>query len=419
MRSSRVLTLVVSAALLAACGDSNGPSNPAPTAAFTSSCTLLDCTFTDGSTDASGGTIASYAWDFGDPTSGTANTATTKDAAHTFSAAGTFSVKLTVTDNGGATNSITKQVVAGTAPTAAFTSACTDLTCTFTDQSTDSDVGGSIATYSWNFGDNSAASTVKNPPAHAYAAAGTYTVTLTVTDNAGNSDNVSNDVTVTAPVAGAPTARFTVNCISSDCSVTESSTDVSPGTVTGWAWDFGDGTSSSVQNPPAHHYTVSGVTTFTIKLTVTDNDGLTGTASKLITVAPAAGLTCNGSSCTLGLDVNSTVLVTLETVDCQAHGNTFVVTAPITDTLFTDGCFATAGTTFPLDNGGNPVFNAGTQLDAEVLSGVSGVANSGPQLMVTGDFATGWTLNFDDGFVGVGEPDFNDLVIKIKATPSP
>ena len=40
-----------------------------------------------------------------------------------------------------------------------------------------------------------------------------------------------------------------------------------------------------------------------------------------------------------------------------------------------------------------------------------------PQLRVTGNFANGWTLEFDDGFVGPGEPDFNDLVITVKATP--
>jgi PKD repeat protein len=334
MRSSRVLILAA-VAFLAACGDSNGPSNPVPT---------------------------------------------------------------------------------GTAPTATFSSECTDLTCDFTDQSTDSDVGGSIASRSWDFGDGTPANTTPNPQ-HVYTAAGTYGVVLIVTDNAGNKDTASSNVTVTAPVAGAPTAKFTVSCVSADCTVTESSTDGAPGTVTGWAWDFGDGSPvSNVQNPPVHHYTVTGVTTFTITLTVTDNDGLTGTATKQISVAPPTGLTCNGASCTLGLDVNSTVMVTLESVDCEAHGNTFVITAPIVDTLFTDGCFAAPGTQFPLDNGGSPVFNAGTQLDAEVLSGISGVANTGPQLRVTGDFTNGWKLEFDDGFQGAGEPDFNDLVIRVKAT---
>jgi hypothetical protein len=40
-----------------------------------------------------------------------------------------------------------------------------------------------------------------------------------------------------------------------------------------------------------------------------------------------------------------------------------------------------------------------------------------PSLRVSGDFASGWTLTFDDGYGGPGEPDFNDLVILLKATP--
>src|SRR5512147_102030 len=69
MRTSRVFTLVAGVALLAACGSDgsggNGPSNTAPTAAFTYECTNLTCTFTDRSADEDG-TIASRAWDFGD-----------------------------------------------------------------------------------------------------------------------------------------------------------------------------------------------------------------------------------------------------------------------------------------------------------------------------------------------------------------
>jgi PKD repeat protein len=418
MRSSRVLSLLAGAALLAACGgDNNGPSNPAPTAAFTFTCAQLACTFTNTSTD--DGTFTS-SWDLGDGSAAV----TTKDVAHTYSAGGTYNVTLTVTDNSNNVKAVTHQVIAGTPPTANFTSTCTNLDCQFTDQSVDSDVGGSIASYLWDFGDGSATATTQNP-LHSYTAAGTFTVTLTVTDNAGNaSAPVSKQVTVTAALAGAPTANFTVSCSSFDCDVTDHST-VDPsnvgGSIVGWAWNFGDSQTSNVKNPPIHTYNVTDVTTFTITLTVTDNNGLTGTTSKEIAVAPPAHLTCNGTDCTLGLDQKSTVVVTLQSHDCQAHGNKFVLTAPIVDTLFTDGCFAPVSpdpaASFTLNGGA--AFNAGTHLDAEVLSGVSGVQNSGPQLRVTGSFASGWTLEFDDGFVGPGEPDFNDLIITIKATVVP
>jgi PKD repeat protein len=298
------------------------------------------------------------------------------------------------------------------APTAAFTFACNQLACTFTDGSTDSD--GTVASYSWNFGDQTAASTDKNPQ-HSYGAANTYHVTLTVTDNGGATGNVSHDVTVTAPAPGTPTAAFTVTCSATDCTVTDASTD--DGSIASWAWDFGDGQTSTDPAPAPHHYDVTEATPFTITLTVTDNTGLTATTSQDINVAPAAGLTCNGQACTLLLPQASTVIVTLASHDCQVHGNTFVLTSPVQETLFTDGCYDPVApdpaASHPLNGGAQ--FNANTELAAEVRSGFSGTTT--PQLQVTGDYTNGWTLSYDDGFVGPGEPDFNDLVITIKATP--
>ena len=87
------------------------PSNVAPTANFSSTTSGLTATFTDSSTDTDG-TIASRSWNFGD---GTTSTAT--NPSKTYSAAGTYSVSLTVTDNGGATNTVTKSVTVSTTGT--------------------------------------------------------------------------------------------------------------------------------------------------------------------------------------------------------------------------------------------------------------------------------------------------------------
>jgi PKD repeat protein len=419
MRTPRVLPAIVGAALLAACGgDSNGPSNTAPRAAFTANCTSLACQFTNQSSDADG-TISSYAWSFGDGA-----TATTADASHTFGSAAAYDVTLTVTDNGGASKSVTRTITvtdqANTAPTADFTFTCADLTCDFTDQSFDSDLNGSIAAYAWDFGDGKFSAS--RNPSHTYAAAGTYNVKLIVTDNFTASDDFTQSVTVTAPASGAPTAKFDVTCASLDCTVTDQSTDVGVGTITAWAWDFGDGATSNVQAPPAHHYSVTTVTNFDVKLTVTDNDGFTSSATKQINVAPPAALTCSGVDCSLHLDLPSTVVVTLTSSSCVAHGNQFIITAPIVDTLFTDGCYSPVNTSFPLTGPGvGGAFNAGTDLQAIVVSGISGTLNlvTDPALQVTGDFASGWTLTFDDGAGGPGEPDFNDLIITVVATPVP
>ena len=187
MRFSHVFPLVAVAALLAACGDegtdpSNSPSNTAPTAAFAAQCNPLTCTFANSSTDTDG-TIEGYDWDFGDH----GPHVTTRDAVHTYPApGGRFTVTLTVTDDDGETATATREVdasEANVAPTADFTVSCTDLTCTFSDGSSDGNVGGSVASYAWDFGDGET-STEANP-VHGYAATGHYLVALTVTDDVG------------------------------------------------------------------------------------------------------------------------------------------------------------------------------------------------------------------------------------------
>lgn len=92
-------------------------------------------------------------------------------------------------------------------PTASFTPSCTDLACTFTDHSVDSD--GSVAGWSWSFGDG-VGSTAQSP-SHTYGAAGTYNVSLVVTDNGGAKDTATQQVTVTSPTSPPPaSATLTV-----------------------------------------------------------------------------------------------------------------------------------------------------------------------------------------------------------------
>ncbi|MHA7143238.1 PKD domain-containing protein [Arthrobacter sp. TmT3-37] len=178
--------------------------NTPPTARFTETVSGLAASF-DGSTSTDAdGTIASYAWDFGDGTTGAG-----AKASKTYAAAGTYTVRLTVTDNSGAVHTASRAVTvtaappANTPPTAAFTQTATGLAASF-DGSTSTDADGTIASYAWDFGDGTTGAGVK--ASKTYAAAGTYTVRLTVTDNAGATNSASRAVTVTA--AGQPAGEL-------------------------------------------------------------------------------------------------------------------------------------------------------------------------------------------------------------------
>jgi PKD repeat protein len=124
------------------------PANVAPTAAFTSTVKKLKVTFDAAASADSDGTIAGYAWDFGDGSSGTGVA-----PEHRYATTGTYTVALTVKDDKGATTLVTHDVAvtADAAPVAAFSSTCTDLDCTF-DAAASADSDGEIASYTWAFG---------------------------------------------------------------------------------------------------------------------------------------------------------------------------------------------------------------------------------------------------------------------------
>src|SRR5215208_4679494 len=290
MRSIGRLAAVTGMLVLAsACSDGAGtppPDNTPPVAGFTEVCTDLSCVFTDASTDADGNsTITGRSWSFGD-----GGSSTEPNPTHAYATAGPQTVALTVTDNAGATNTVSKTITVGSSgnqpPVAGFTFVVTGTSVAFTNTSTDPD--GTI-TYVWNFGEPSSAdnqSTLKDPT-HTYTvtAPATFTVTLTVTDNTGATDVETQTVSLSPVPNTPPTASFNYTCNGTSCSFTNTSTDVAPGTISTYAWDFGDAGTANVPNPQ-HLYVVTAPRSFTVTLTVTDNEGATDTESQTVAVSP-------------------------------------------------------------------------------------------------------------------------------------
>ena len=171
---------------------------PALVANFSSNVTSgtapLNVAFADKST----GTPTAWNWSLGDGTY-----STVKNPAHLYSKAGNYTVKLTVKNAAGSTNTVTKtnyiKVATSTTaqkPVISFwgskVSGPVPLTITFTDAST-----GTPTAWNWNFGDGTANSTLKNPR-HTYSNAGTYSVTLTASNTAGSTTKTrANYITVT------------------------------------------------------------------------------------------------------------------------------------------------------------------------------------------------------------------------------
>jgi PKD repeat protein len=121
---------------------------------------------------------------------------------------------------------------------------------------------------------------------HAYASAGSYSVVLTVTDNMGATAQKTQSVNVSSPPNSTPVAAFTYTCNnSSRCNFNDTSTD-SGGQIVGWAWDFGDGAAATQQNP-SHQFATSG--TFSVRLTVTDNGGLSDSFNSTVTCGMRQG----------------------------------------------------------------------------------------------------------------------------------
>ena len=148
------------------------------------------------------------------------------------------------------------------------------------------DPDGSIASYSWDFGDGQSSN--QQNPTHTYQNPGTYTTALTVTDDDSATDDDDVTITVTEPMNQLPAAQAGADPTFGEAPLEVQFTGIGQdpdGTIASYHWGFGDGQTSDEQNP-THIYENLG--TYVATLTVTDNDGATGTDSVIISVMPEA-----------------------------------------------------------------------------------------------------------------------------------
>jgi len=232
--------------------------------------------------DASTGSISSWLWNFGD-----GQTSTEQNPQHTYIAAGSYTVSLTVNGPSGSdTETKTAFVNVYTPVSANFsanqTSGIAPLSVTFTNSST-----GDYTSTNWTFGDGGTSSSLN--PVHVYTTGGTYAVSLTVSGPGGSdTETKTNYITVYTPA----TANFTATPTTGIAPLSVNFTNTSSGDYTSLSWNFGDGNTSNEVNP-THVYTTKGI--YTVSLTVSGLGGDdTETKTGLITVYENVSTQFNG-----------------------------------------------------------------------------------------------------------------------------
>jgi PKD repeat protein len=287
----------------------------APTAAFT----VLTTSPTPGapvgfsafaSTAPSGSSISDYSWTFGDGTK--LDKGLTTSASHTYAARGTYTATLTVKTYQGQTDSSSQTVIVDNAPTAAFTPSDTAVpagsTVAFDGSASKAGAGGRLTDYSWGFGDGSTADGGSGATeSHTFTTPGTYNVSLTTTDDL----NVTSTTTQTITVASF-TANPAIPAPGSPATFTADAPDPSCGTVTGYTWDFGDGSDPQTTTDPTISYTYATREAYTVSLSYTCSD----------TPVPSSTATVNvDSPPTAAFTPSATVFVPGTTVSFDASAS--------------------------------------------------------------------------------------------------
>lgn len=213
---------------------------PLPLVSFSYQANNLQVAFLNNTTAAD-----TYLWDFGDGT-----TSTAANPQHTYSSEGSYLVCLTATNSCGNSTACTTVTISCQQAVAAFNYVTNNLSVTFTNNS------ANATGYLWTFGDGNSSSATA--PTHTYATAGTYQVCLTSYNDCSQSTSCQNVAVSCPPFSAAFT--YEIN------ELTVQFFDQSANSIS-WLWNFGDGNSSTLQNP-VHIYATPGI--YLVCLTASD-----------------------------------------------------------------------------------------------------------------------------------------------------
>jgi len=275
-------------------------------------------------TDTSTGDVESRSWSFGD-----GGTATGASPTHTYTSPGTYTVRLTVNAGEPDEDEATRQITISNAPpkpSFSYTPLAPTVGQAVSFDAADSydPYGGSIASYSWDFGDESDTASGQTT-SHTYTGNGTYTVTLTVTDNEGATATTQKMVTVNPAGAHAPTAQFSYQPASPGAGedVTfDASATTDDGTILLYRWDWdADGTYDDERAAATVTHSWPDVGTYPVTLEVEDDNGTTSTYTASVTVGggdPSLVLSAPASIDTSG--GTATVFVTVTCLNQMVDG---------------------------------------------------------------------------------------------------
>ncbi len=347
-----------------------------PTADFSTNISGNNVTFINASTGAD-----SYSWDFGD-----GSVSDLLNPAHTYIMDGTYTVELTVSNDCG-TATTTQTIVIGTAPQADFSAdvqtGCAPLTVNYSDASSDN-----TTDWDWSFPGGTPSNSSEQNPTVTYDAAGTYNVTLVVSNATGSSTAQQNSYIVISDV---PAAGFTFNSNGNNYNFFNSSTG-----ATSYEWDFGDNNMSTDENPN-HTYANDG--TYTVTLTATNGCGSTTTTQTVTVITlPVAAFTADT---TFGCAPLTVTYSDLSSSNTTSWNWSFPGGTPATSTEQNPVVTYSSGGAYNVsleatNAGGSDIIN---QFNYIIISEAP-----------TADFSTivnGLTVNFSNGSVGATQYDWN------------